>query len=62
MEKIKKRRYDLAGKIIYRESSDCSTWELTKYDEFHGWYEAKNLDDDSETVFTPSDLIDDYVR
>jgi len=61
MRKITKREYNLGGKTVHREKSDGSYWELKEYDELHRWYEATNVETGEEGVFTPSDLIGDYV-
>lgn len=67
MEKITKRRFDLVGKTIYREKSDCSYWELTDWRDIQSCYDAVKLDSETgerttETaMLTPNDLIGDYV-
>ena len=66
MRKITKREYNLVGKIVYREKSDCSTWKLVGFNDCSGCYEAVKLDDEGNDTdeigfFTPFDLIDDYV-
>lgn len=33
-----KDRYWLEGKTVYLEKSDCSYWDIGKYDDFHGEY------------------------
>ena len=60
MVKIKKRRFDLIGKVIYREKSDCSYWYIAGYNSAQGVYEAVNVYDEHDT-FTPSDFIGDYI-
>lgn len=60
MKKITTRRYDLEGKVVYLEKSDCSYCMLTKWNDQHSWYEAKNEETGEELVLTPHDLIGNY--
>ena len=66
MEKITKRRFDLVGKTIYRERSDCSYWKLVQWNENSSCYGAVKLNDElkatSQSGFlTPSDMVGDYM-
>lgn len=66
LEKIKERRYDLTGKTIYREKSDCSYWKIIEWNDKSMCYGAIKLDDELNLtqqggLFTPSDLIGDYI-
>ena len=56
-----KDRYWLEGKTVYLEKSDCSYWEIGKYDDFHGKYDAINCETDEVARFKPEDLVGNYV-
>ena len=65
MERITKRRFDLVGKMIYRELVDGGYWLLTR---LHGTiYEAYRIEDgadptDEKIDLTVNDIVDDYVK
>lgn len=62
MEKIKNRMYYLDDCVVYMEKSNCEYYKLSKYDRFHNWYMATNINDETDTKpLTVSDLVGNYV-